>query len=1771
MKQIFLSIVFAFISIVLTSSYPSDKTDSRRNSAGTHVLESMWKTYDEAAKADLPQKMMEISADIRKEAFGRRLAWDYYDASLKYIDAGSQHNWKIRDSLKAEVKEGFEAFGDPLLLLLYDMKMWTSVPDSLYSYIDRHSARLEKSENRSVYTGCNPFIETILLTSILNPCSESVLEHLDNDYEFALWSLLLRGWDRGKVAAKTIASLKSSFGDSYPSAQFLELFEADMIPDMYIHPDAELRAEKLKGFHEKYSDKAVSLLALQEVLQYEFDSMEDKASSSEYLAFKTVLEEFMKRRAGFRGSEADIARSCVKVDDILKGLESKSMTAEIKDGKAEFRLRNIDRIHVRVQEGETDVHEQWLYNDRNSFYAYDTLRMELPPMDDGSYTVVCTDGRKEVGKFPYEKYTLSVAIRGNRQKSVYVADYMTGQPLKVADMELMTSSGCSLCKVENVSFDGFTAIPEDICRILEEDRHDSRYLFMTHKDADGITRSSRGVYMPMYQDAAEGKGDRIRADIMTDRGAYNPGDTLEYKVVAYRPGVDMRAADEGLNVSVVLRDSRGELISEKQHALNGFGSAAGRFVLDNIERNGRHFLDVVYKGMTVGNKTVTVDEFVLPTYDLQFDEPDRLYLLGDTVTVSGVLKSFSGHSLSSATVRYSLNINREHEEGLLEIAPDGRFEIPFVATCPVGADRCDAEIRVMVTDATGETKEFFWSRSVLSSFMVSAQVLDKDEGMYSWPVGSQRDTIHDKNIVGDRLVRILCAMGSGRKSPVPDFPMEYRLLRDGQTVMAGPVMAGDTLTVDFSALSSGIYEFVLEASRKDGYGKMVTEVWRSEILRIGYKDEELPEPVDVFFRVLDGDGVKFQAGSAVKPLWAVVELVDDDGVPCHGLNGGVESGMLALNGADGNEVTLHTFNRDYCSTYPERVTAMVTGFRDARDIRWKHSWKRPLKEPPFELRISRMQDKAYPDSYCSIDVKMSPDAELLAAVFDKSTETVMDNRWFRIYPSVRIVPYANVVSGTDRGAYYPYRRMYKSASRNLAADYVTVEEESAEMASWGNVENVASVEIRDDFSTTLAFEPFIYPSESGEARLDFRTSDKLSTFVVQMFAHDKNMNNSVVRRDMLVTLPAKVSVAPPSYLYKGDGYVLHATVSNVTDLPLDGVVTVEVFDGERYESASPVQVTSRNVTVPAGGEAAAEFEINVPDSLGIKVVFAGRMEGPGVEVSDGIFVTVPVKPGSQVLSESHSAVLLPGGSMEDIVSMLRDRFVNVSHAGAEYSETVLADMLREALPSVVKPGYIDLISLSDAMYADFLTYGLLKADQEDPENLKPYLDAALAYMSQIASYSNDDGGFSWLKGMPSSAIITAAVLERLASIRDKGLLDDIPQLYGEDALDGYDDMTINALKYLDRKFFAKDSRENHYGGLSLLQYMYVRTRFVAVPFEVKADVKPASSVEVAGGSIIDKVRLIRIYMALSSSDAGKELAKAWGFRRVYRLDRQVRAEVESLLEYAVQHPDGGWYYPNAVPYVRGLLESEAYAHAMICDLLRELGEDSVADGICLWIMLQKETQEWSSDPGFLAAISSVYEASDAVKDTRIVMMRRRYMKPFDEIKATGNGMKMDIRYYKEEADGGRREVACGDTLNVGDKIVAEYSFWSLENRSFVRVSVPRPAAFRPVDQLSGNIGGWLRGRSGIYPYCYREVKSDRTVYWVDVFPEDKTVFEEELHVVHEGAFTTPAAEVECLYAPHYRANSDGGWKILVKFQEKVCSCKNYSYLCNPKRKQRVSS
>jgi len=492
---------------------------------------------------------------------------------------------------------------------------------------------------------------------------------------------------------------------------------------------------------------------------------------------------------------------------------------------------------------------------------------------------------------------------------------------------------------------------------------------------------------------------------------------------------------------------------------------------------------------------------------------------------------------------------------------------------------------------------------------------------------------------------------------------------------------------------------------------------------------------------------------------------------------------------------------------------------------------------------------------------------------------------------------------------------------------------------------------------------------------------------------------------------------------------------------------------------------------------------------------------------------VPVKRPVQLITESHSAVLLPRADRDSLERSLRSEFINIDGSLAKEREISILAMLGEAIPKLAESSSDNAVSLSEAICANAMLRRLGRAGGD-----------VQALADKLLRCSCPDGGFAWFEGMGSSAPVTALVLERAGA--EKELAD----LLGPDVLSA-------AVSFLDSRFLAAYASAGAASrcGIDLAQYLHVRAMYPEQAFslpggsagrlfrkDVRSCLTPSGDRRL-GGQLLAKARRINTIELLTSSPLGCELAARWGLPGERKMKESARMERNSLRQYAVPHEGGGRYFPNAVLPWRGLLASELYAHVMLC---RVFACEPLADELRLWMMLQKETQQWGSDPAYIEALDCVFRGGEDVLSTSVLELSASAGMPFGSVKPAGNGMSLECGWYRAAAGEEPVKLAAGDSLHVGDRLVARYRIHSDENRSFVRLTAPRPASFRPVNQLSG----YSRG-------AYRTVRGDRSEYWMETCPEEDCLFEEEFFVTQQGCFRSAVPVVECLYAPHYRANT----------------------------------
>ena len=1673
-----------------------------------HVLTNLWKQYEDAQKADRPQLEAELLAQIKEEAIRQHLPVDFYDAATAYVTTVQRRDWKQRDQLRENLAAEVKAFNEPMVTFHW-MNNWNRAStDALWAFVQA---------NPEGFQGHNP----AFYRDVSNYLGGRLTPYIGSDKEYVLWRLLK---DRYYINVEDDAmyrQLQPLVKGRYPNEAALKYYVINR--NYRNEADREKRRRALRALADEYNGKAVSVYPKADLLSMKKVDLDTaKASGKEYEALCEEARALEKERQAYKGTEADIAAGCSTAENLVRNLTDSDITVRFQEKNALIVFQNLKEAKVTLtKEGKTL--KTWkAVNPVGSFYVKDSLLLALPKLADGDYRVEAVSGKLSDSD-AYAQYTLSIATRtDSRGQCIYVADYQTGAPLSKVTLRLM--KGDKELASSSMRLDGFTPLPKALVRQIEKT---DAYLELEAVSGDRRSyrlRADNGTSFHYSYNST-------RCLIYKDQGAYRPGDIVRFKAVVYQgdPAVSLEVC-QNKTVTVRLRDSEGNELESQELTTNEFGAISGQFQLPTGLRNGRFQLEV----KDLSSTSFTVDEFVLPTFDLSWDRAKELYLVGDDVPVSGVLESYSGHPLSGARIAARVLF---YDQVVLEedvpVDGDNRFHFTFPAR-----SKGYYNVEVNVTDATGETllfnrgvyigEELTVDASVTSSATADLVVKGDSERIY-WRYSKPRYTL----LSTDLDMTLEACDGQGNTVPLP---VKYKILKaDDSVLTSGETPSGGQVQLQLPG--AGYYRVLTEVSarRKDG-SELKAE---KEMLLFCIPPESrslMPQAARVFIPgplTVAADGsIQARVGTSEGTAYAVVLLYGKDGEV-------LETKKLKV--ADG---TLENLSFPYKASYPDAVRLQVFYFLNGRSVCYDKQYRREKDRYTLPLQFTRFQDKAYPGVEYSFTLKTAPDTEVLVAAWDKSLDAIGGNYWSRAstwdysVDRVYVSEACGSVGARNDGPPVLYERAVAkgavlealpapTAAANAA---VVMEEDSSDgVALQEEVTDLSDVKVRSDFASALTFQPHLRPSTDGTLEFRFTTSDKLSTYYVRALAHAAQMRSAMVEQEMVVSLPVKVSLLEPRYLYRGDVYEAAVTVSSIVDEPVSGVLALQAGSNSQQ---IPITVNPRETVT-------RRFRMTAEGNYPLELIASFK----AADFSDAVKATVPVYPAAQVLVEAHSAVLHDGEDREALLDALRSRFVNVPGSGASLKEVSILDMVREAIPSHVEPSGKDVLSLSEAWYIRLMASRLGMCLTEASPSNEELLDKILAC-------HNSDGGFAWFEGMKSSPAITAVLLERFAKLRDRGC--EVPDV-------------VSAVEYLDVSQFDDDFPYWR-GGISDAQYLHIRSLYPAVPFTVKPvsatekkrwtafqkwakDYLVPSKKDGRGlqGQILAKSRRLLTLKGLLDRDGGVELAQAWGVKigAKARLKSSMKADILSLMEYAVEHRDGGWYYPNAVMPWRGLMESEAYAHALLCDLMSSVEESTkkvtsskIADGVRLWLMLQKETQHWDTEPAYIDAITSILDGSQAVLNTRVLALSATYQAPFQKVKAAGNGFTIERKFYKDGV-----EIQPGEPVSVGDRIVAKYVIWNAENRSFVKLTAGREATLQPVNQLSGHLGYGLfrplgRNSWSYVPQGYRNVKPSCTEFYFDSYPEENTELSEEFYVQQAGLFQAPVLVIESLYAPHYRANAE---------------------------------
>lgn len=212
--------------------------------------------------------------------------------------------------------------------------------------------------------------------------------------------------------------------------------------------------------------------------------------------------------------------------------------------------------------------------------------------------------------------------------------------------------------------------------------------------------------------------DHMGTIILTDRSIYRPGQEVKFKAIVYENKSFKVFKGTEINISF---NSNGLEIGNFTAVTNEMGSISGTFKLPETAENDLNIY-LVYNEDVISTKTVRVEEYKRPKFEVNLSPPAEAYKLNQQVKVKLEALTYAGVPVSEAKVHYTVRRSSvvyyryyyENYSSPVQIysgtgvtGPDGKFDIEFKLTAPLSnqddiGKSYSYEINAEVTDINGE-------------------------------------------------------------------------------------------------------------------------------------------------------------------------------------------------------------------------------------------------------------------------------------------------------------------------------------------------------------------------------------------------------------------------------------------------------------------------------------------------------------------------------------------------------------------------------------------------------------------------------------------------------------------------------------------------------------------------------------------------------------------------------------------------------------------------------------------------------------------------------------------------------------------------------------------------------------------------------------------------------------------------------------------------------------------------------------------------------------
>ena len=1321
----------------------------------------------------------------------------------------------------------------------------------------------------------------------------------------------------------------------------------------------------------------------------------------------------------------------------------------------------------------------------------------------------------------------------------------------------------------------------------------------------------------------EKKDNESKYQVYTDRALYRPGQKVHVTAINF---VNMKGIDAkvpvGRELGFQLVNASWKEVEMKKAKIDEYGTASVDFELPKEGQTGMYHVSVNDQV----NRFFRVEEYKRPTFEITFPKVNEKYNWGDTVVVKASAKTYAGVPVQGAKVEYQVTRRNQlwwwgaGSAGQLVktdscvTREDGTFdvEIPLEASLS-GKDEADMSDFMRIA-------RFF-------NFEVSAIVTDisgeSHEGVMSLPLGTKPTILMvnlPKRIETDSLKMVTFAYRNASGMPISSR-LKYRIDK-GEWKDAE---ANAPVSIKEYASSSASSSLVWKSGVHQLEAICGQDTLQQKFTLFSMKDTHPVEPTTEWYYQTaktfprDGKPVYIQVGSSENGAHIVYSIIAGNKL--------LEKGAWELGDsivtlpftykeeyASGIVLNYSFVKQGKC------YTRMMSIARPLPEKKLNIAWK------TFRNRLTPGQKEEWTLKITTPDGKPAK-AQLMSVLYDKSLDQITPHFWNFSLGFYQSLPncywehnlsfrsfYLNGVYPTkyydEKGldvdkfdgkffSYYAYMQAVELSKleRSLGGTVESVrikkdelvKEEGRVMKTRGsNMNRVAAaapsankvfdvveempqfvggsgsdvglyldkVQVRENLNETAFFYPALESDYNGNVAIRFTLPESVTTWKFMGLAHDKEMRNGLLVDEAVAQKTVMVQPNMPRFLREGDKATIVAKLSNTSDKKVSGNARMQILDAETQKV---VWQKTQNYSINAEGSATVSFDVQ-----GLKEgVYINKVVAAGNGYSDGEQHYLPVLSDRELVVNTLPITLHQQGEQSfDLSKLFLDKEGKQAKGTEEAKVTVEYTnnpswLMIKALPAISNPDDEDAISLMSAIYANTITTYIQK-------NLSLETSRLQNQVEKLRKLQNNDGSFSWWKGMKGSRYMTTAVAEMMVRLNaiagtqksiSKMLTSAINYLSWQTARE------VREMKKMEEKKHKVSPSEQ------ALHYLYILSMDGR---------KMKENFEQDQAYLLDKMsKMTSDFTIYGKARAAVVLAKNSQQNAAYR--EKAGEYLQSVNEYAVYREEMGRYYDTrkALYSWRNYKIPTQVSVIEAMQLLKPNDKQTIEE-LQRWLLMSKRTQVWDTPVNTVDAVYAFMKGNESnwnkkaenavlkldgkqlpmpqdstmlgyIKTEKVgkastLSINKKsdytswgavyaeFKQPLSEIASSESGIKVRRVVVTAESQGKEKSLA-----KVGEKVKVTLIVTADRDYDFVEIEDKRAACLEPVNQLSGY--QWGMG-------CYVSPKDNTTNFYFDRLSKGKHVVEMEYYVDRNGEYQAGSCSARCAYSPEF-CGRDIAYKLSV--------------------------